>query len=99
MEEKHFGMDAILDLKEELRRFLEAYLNTKVLGVEDGSLRMHILFCKNNKNSKIKEKMVNYKLLRTEERLLQGQMELNAKDYYVCQFLIEELQSYVASSL
>lgn len=86
-------------LKWELKRFLEAYLNTKILEAEDGQLTMQILHAKNSRNSKIKDKMINFMLLRIKERLLTGEANISVKDYHVCEFLIEELRGYVKNSL
>ncbi len=93
------GSDKIQYLKDELKRFIEAYTGAKLIGADDGQLNMHILHIKNSKNSKIKEKMINYKLLRVQERLLGGKSVIAIKDYYICEFLIEELKGYVFSLL
>lgn len=88
--------DSIEKLKAALALFLETYLKTKILDRNSGTLRMQILHAKNNKNKSIKEKMINYKLLRLDERLLTDHLlEMPLKDYHVCEFLIEELMKYV----
>ena len=80
------------DLLEKLRRFLEIHSKAKILTIEPGTLSMYVLHSK-TKNKSTKEKMINYKLLRLKEILL-DKKELSVKDRYVCEFLLEELCKY-----
>ncbi len=91
-----FSLPDAVHLRERLRRFLEIHNKTKILDASEGSIRMHILHAKNTKNDKIKDKMINDKLARLDERIF-GPLE--AKDLFICEFLIEELEKYVASQL
>jgi hypothetical protein len=81
-------------LNERLRIFLEAYHKSKILEAKDDSLQMYILLSK-NKNKTPKEKLINFKLLRIQERLFPENGEPNAKDSIICEFLILELWKYV----
>ena len=83
-----------------MARFLEAHLATKVLGTEGGTLRMFVLLCRNS-NKKPKEKLINWKLGQVAQRLLpeEGGHSLSQGDAVICEFLIRELQAYVARSL
>lgn len=83
-------------LRERLRRFLEIHNKTKILDASEGNLRMHILHARNTKNDKIKDKMINDKLARLDERIFGPASE---KDLIICEFLIEECEKYVASQL
>lgn len=83
-------------LRERLRRFLEIHNKTKLLDASEGNIRMHILHAKNTKNEKIKDKMINDKLARLDERIFGPMPE---KDLIICEFLIDELEKYVASQL
>ena len=85
-------------LKDRLRIFLQVYNKTNIIGSEDGTLRMHVLHAK-TRNTKIMEKLINYKLLRLSERLLNDQEEIQPRDSVICEFLIDELEKYVANSL
>ncbi|MCR9141205.1 MAG: hypothetical protein NXI24_03070 [bacterium] len=85
------------DLREQLRRFLEAHLKTRIVEVNNGSLKMLVMLAKNT-NAKIKDKMINYKLAELAKRLLVD-TPVGRRDFVVCEFLIEELNKYVASKL
>ncbi len=87
-----------IELKVELKKFLEAYFKTKILEAKDDSLQMYILLSK-NKNKTPKEKLINFKLLRINERLFIADEELSIRDSIICEFLIVELQKYVQKSL
>ena len=98
MEEK-VSPDKVENLRAALKRFLEAYLDTKVLGTEAGTLKMMVMLAKNN-NSKIKDKMINYKLSEVRIRLLEAENpSLTLKNFHICEFLIEELNKYISSKL
>jgi hypothetical protein len=86
------------ELNEELKKFLEAYFKTKILEAKDDSLQMYILLSK-NKNKTPKEKLINFKLLRLNERLFPSDGILSPRDSIICEFLISELQKYVQRSL
>jgi CxxC motif-containing protein len=85
------------DLREQLRRFLEIHLGTRIVEVNNGSLKMMVMLAKNT-NSKIKDKMINYKLAELSKRLLVA-TPIGRRDFVVCEFLMEELNKYVASKL
>lgn len=85
------------DLKEQLRRFLEVHLKTKLVEVNNGSLKMLVMLAKNT-NTKIKDKMINYKLAELSKRLL-VETPVGRRDFIICEFLMEELNKYVASKL
>ena len=86
-------------LKMKLKVFLEAYMKTKIIDMQDGAFIMYIRLS-HNKNTTMKEKFINYKLLRLQERLFaEAPQNLTFKDAIVCDFLIEELYKYVAKSL
>jgi hypothetical protein len=85
------------ELCESLGKFLSIYHKTKIIEPKDDTLKMYILLSK-NKNTTPKEKLINYKLLRVDERMFNSeQPELSAKDAIICEFLIEELLKYVAN--
>lgn len=89
---------ALGELRERLRRFLSVHLNTKILDNAPGTLKMMILLAK-NQNSKIKDKMINYKLAETARRLTDDGAAPTRRDVVICEFLLEELEKYVASRL
>ena len=81
-----------------LKEFLEIHGKTKITDVNTGVLKMYILHSK-NQNKTPKEKLINYKLLRVDERLLNGDTEeISERDSIIVEFLIEELMKYVARS-
>ena len=80
------------DLLEKLRRFLEVHAKTRILTIEPGTLTMYVLHSK-TQNKTTREKMINYKLLRLKEILL-DKKEMSVKDRYVSEFLLEELYQY-----
>tara|TARA_Y100001956_G_C4010583_1_gene137474 strand:+ start:135 stop:551 length:417 start_codon:yes stop_codon:yes gene_type:complete len=80
------------DLLEKLRRFLEVHAKAKILTSDPGTLTMYVLHSK-TQDKTTKQKMMNYKLLRLKEILL-DQKEPNIRDRYVCEFLLEELYKY-----
>ena len=84
-------------LKEQLRRFLEIHVKTRLVEVNNGSLKMLVMLAKNT-NTKIKDKMINYKLAELSKRLLVDG-PVSRRDFVICEFLIEELNKYVASKL
>ncbi|MCB1179166.1 MAG: hypothetical protein KDK36_16400 [Leptospiraceae bacterium] len=86
------------ELNEDLRIFLEAYHKTKILEAKDDSLKMYILLAK-NKNKTPKEKLINFKLLRVDERLFPEDGNMPPKDAIICEFLIDELKKYVAKTI
>lgn len=86
------------ELNERLRIFLEAYHKSKILEAKDDSLQMYILLAK-NKNKTPKEKLINFKLLRIQERLFPDTGEIPPKDAIICEFLIDELWKYVEKSI
>lgn len=80
------------DLLERLKRFLEIHAKARILSAEPGTLTMYVLHSKaQNKNTK--QKMINYKLLRLKEILL-DQKDPGVKDRIVCEFLLDELYKY-----
>lgn len=85
------------NLKRALGRFLEAHLGTKIVEPNDGALKMMILHSKNT-NQKIKDKFINWKLGEIAARLLKGD-DLGYRDFVICQYLIDELNKYVATKL
>jgi len=86
------------DLISRLKRFLEVSLKTNILDSADGTLKMYVLHLANSRNEKIKDKMIRYKLLRLEERLLTGK-DITIRDAIVSEFLLEELEKYISSQL
>ena len=87
------------ELCENLGKFLSVYHKTKIIEPKGDTLKMYILLSK-NKNTTPKEKLINYKLLRINERMFESeQSEESSKDVVICEFLIDELLKYVASSL
>ncbi|MCB1140907.1 MAG: hypothetical protein H7A24_06855 [Leptospiraceae bacterium] len=88
-----------LELYKDLSVFLEVYHKTKILELREDTIRMYILFSK-SKNKTPKEKLINYKLLRIDERLFpESKGELTVRDAIVCEFLIDELKKYFAKSI
>lgn len=86
------------ELCESLKKFFSAYHKTKIIEAKDDTLKMYILLSK-NKNTTPKEKLINYKLLRIDERMFNvNSPELSFRDAIVCEFLIEELLKYVSNS-
>lgn len=84
-------------LLERLKRFLEIYTSSRVMENNQGALKMLVLLAR-NKNSKIKEKMINYKLGEIQKRMLEGQA-MDGRAFVVCEFLMEELEKYMKSKL
>ena len=85
------------ELCESLGKFLSIYHKTKIIEAKEDTLKMYILLSK-NKNVTPKEKLINYKLLRVNERMFESaESELSPKDAVICEFLIEELLKYVAN--
>lgn len=81
-----------------LKEFLEIHGKTKITDVNPGVLKMYILHSK-NQNKTPKEKLINYKLLRIDERLLNySPEEIGERDSIIVEFLIEELMKYYAKS-
>lgn len=81
-----------------LKEFLEIHGKTKITDVNPGVLKMYILHSK-NQNKTPKEKLINYKLLRIDERLLNDSPEeIGERDSIIAEFLIEELMKYYARS-
>lgn len=85
------------NLLNQLKVFMEIHGKTKILEANEGVLRMHVLHSK-NQNKSIKEKMINYKLLRVDERLLNPEKEISEKDSVIVEFLISELMKYYSVS-
>lgn len=85
------------ELRRRLQRFLEAFLDTRVVDANDGALRMLLLHAR-NRNTKIKEKFIRYKLGELDQRLL-GDDPLTLREAIVCEFLLDELDKYVSSKL
>jgi hypothetical protein len=53
-----------------------------------------------NKNNTPKEKLINYKLLRINEKMFASESEdISLKDSVICEFLVEELIKYVSKSI
>ncbi len=88
------------EIKDKLKIFIEAYHKTKIIDPKnDGIFKTHILLSK-NKNNTPKEKLINYKLLRVNERLFASESEeIPVKDSIICEFLVEELLKYVSKSI
>lgn len=87
------------ELCESLKVFLSAYHKTKIIEAKEDTLKMYILLSK-NKNTTPKEKLINYKLLRIDERMFNSEnTELSIKDAIICEFLIEELLKYVVNMM
>jgi|JI10StandDraft_1071094.scaffolds.fasta_scaffold144084_6 hypothetical protein len=81
-----------------LKEFIEIQGKTKITDVNEGVLKMYILHSK-NQNKTPKEKLINYKLLRIDERLLSNSPEeISERDSIIVEFLIEELMKYYARS-
>lgn len=79
-----------------LAEFLSIYHKAKIIEPKEDTLKMYILLSK-NKNNTPKEKLINYKLLRVDERMFPSdKQELSVKDAIICEFLIDELMKYVA---
>ena len=87
------------EIKNKLKIFFEAYHQTKIIDPgNDGIFKTHILLSK-NKNKTPKEKLINYKLLRVNERLFSSDSEdISMKDSIICEFLVDELIKYVQKS-
>ena len=81
------------ELLEKLKEFLQIHGNTNILDPNEGALKMHILKSK-NENKTPKQKLINYKLLRIDEKLLTGQEAISEKDLIISEFLIDELFKY-----
>jgi hypothetical protein len=77
-----------------LKEFLEIHLKSRIVDANSGILKMNILHCKNSFNKTPKEKLINYKLFRIQERLLESESDPNEYDTVVCDFLIQELSKY-----
>lgn len=86
-------------IRTELARFFGAHLGSAPASNDRGSLRMLCKHCKANKNGTPKEKLINWMLLRTEERLLLPDVQPSPADLTVCDFLVSELQALVRSRL
>lgn len=81
-----------------LKEFLELHGKTKITDVNSGVLKMYVLHSK-NQNKTPKEKLINYKLLRVDEKLLNDSPEeISERDSIIVEFLIEELMKYYARS-
>ncbi|HMV41019.1 MAG TPA: hypothetical protein PK079_11925 [Leptospiraceae bacterium] len=81
-----------------LKDFIEIHEKTKISDLNEGVLKMYILHSKNQNNTP-KEKLINYKLLRIDERLLNNSPEeISERDSIIVEFLIEELMKYYARS-
>jgi hypothetical protein len=81
-----------------LKEFIEIHGKTKITDVNERVLKMYILHSK-SQNKTPKEKLINYKLLRIDERLLNtSPEEINERDSIIVEFLIEELMKYYARS-
>ena len=87
----------VLELKKRLQRFLEIHTTSKIQSPDDGALTMLVRYSR-TQNTKIKDKMINYKLGELEKRLLLPKLPAY-KDYIICEFLIDELEKYVRSKL
>ncbi len=98
MTEPEVHPQQIENLKRSLARFLEAHLGTKIVEPNDGALRMMVLHSK-NQNQKIKDKFINWKLGEVSARLLESNRPLSYRDLVICQYLIDELNKYVATKL
>ncbi|MBX7056453.1 MAG: hypothetical protein K1X75_00195 [Leptospirales bacterium] len=90
--------EELLLLKQRLARFLEIHLKTRLLEANDGALKMQTLFARNNVKSRPKDKLINYLLAEVQKRLLDGPSP-DRRDLIICEFLIEELEKFVAASL
>lgn len=67
--------------------------------MEDGAFIMYIRLS-HNKNKTIKEKFINYKLLRIQERLFENpHIPISPENAIICNFLIDELYKYVSKSI
>jgi hypothetical protein len=88
------------EIKDKLKLFIEAYHKTKIIDPKnDGIFKTHILLSK-NKNNTPKEKLINYKLLRINEKMFASESEeISLKDSVICEFLVEELIKYVSKSI
>ncbi|MBE7413132.1 MAG: hypothetical protein L6Q54_12125 [Leptospiraceae bacterium] len=84
-------------LLEKLKEFIEIHCKTKILEANVGVLKMHTLRSK-NQNKTPKEKLINYKLLRVDERLLNESDGISEKDFIIVDFLIDELMKYYSKS-
>lgn len=80
-----------------LQEFLERYLGDRVLETNEGALRMLILRAKSSRNKTPKEKLIVWMLLRLNERLLDPDQQPSSRDLVVCDFLLTELGSLVAT--
>ena len=81
-----------------LKEFIEIHSKTKISDLNEGVLKMYILHSK-NQNKTPKEKLINYKLLRVDEKLLYlSPEEISEKDSIIVEFLIEELMKYYGRS-
>lgn len=81
-----------------LKEFIEIQRDTKISDLNEGVLKMYILRSK-NQNKTPKEKLINYKLLRIDERLLNNSPEeISERDSIIVEFLIDELMKYYVRS-
>jgi hypothetical protein len=88
-----------MQLMLKLKEFLEIHAKTKITDVNEGVLKMYILHSK-NQNKTPKEKLINYKLLRIDERLLNSNVaEISERNSIIVEFLIDELLKYYAKSI
>ncbi len=85
-----------IELLGRLKEFLQIHGKTKILDANEGALKMHILKSK-NENKTPKQKLINYKLLRLDERLLTGHEAISEKDLIISEFLIDELLKYYSN--
>jgi hypothetical protein len=99
MSDVQVNAQQIANLKVTLSRFLEAHLGTKIVEPNEGALKMMIMHAK-NQNQKIKDKFINWKLGEVSKRLLESKSGmLSYRDYIICEYLLDELNKYVASKL
>ena len=96
-DQKRLGRES--HVRRELGRFFSAHLGTPPSDDERGNLRMLCRHCKANKDKTPKEKIINWMLLRLEERVLRPESQPTDRDLTVCDFLVEELQALVSSRL
>lgn len=91
--------DEELRLRRELARFFKDHLGNAPSDEEKGNLRMLCKHCSANKSKTPKDKIINWMLLRVEERVLRPESRPSPRDLIVCDFLVGELQAMVSSRL
>lgn len=87
------------ELYSRLAIVLEAHTGSRIMDHSPGPLKMLVLHSKNTKKTKPVEKLINYKLSRLEEMLLDEKAPFELREYHICEFLISELEKTLSSKI